>query len=61
MLPEIFRISSDSLGGVKAKVTVGFSKNTQEKLSGGFEHWRIKFDGTQKYDKEVGRHFKLLG
>ena len=60
MLLEIFRISSDSLGGVNAKYTVGLSKNTQEKLPNGFEHWCIKFDGTQKYDKEVGRHFKLL-
>ncbi len=52
MLPEIFRISSDSLGGAKAKATVGLSTNskemivTQEQLPEGFEHWLIKFDGT---------------
>ena len=52
VLPEIFRISSDSLGGAKAKATVGLSSNTkemiatQEKLPEGFEHWLVKFDGT---------------
>jgi len=48
VLPVIFRISSDSLGGVKTKVTVGLTKNTQEKLPNGFEHWHIKFDGNRK-------------
>ncbi len=52
VLPEIFRISFDSLGGAKAKATVGLSSDTkemiatQEQLPDGFEHWLIKFDGT---------------
>lgn len=52
VLPEIFRISSDSLGGAKAKATVGLKTDTeemivtQEQLPDGFEHWLIKFDGT---------------
>ena len=53
--------SSGLLGGAKAKATVGLSKNTQEKLPDGFEHWHIKFDDREKYAKEVGRNFKLLG
>ena len=54
LLPELFRVSSDSLGGAKAKVTVGFNdKNneiisTQNVLPEGFEHWLIKFDGTSE-------------
>lgn len=54
VLPEIFRISSDSLGGAKAKATVGLSDDgkemitTQETLPKGFEHWMIKFDGTDE-------------
>lgn len=54
VLPEIFRISSDSLGGAKAKATVGLSQDTkemiatQEQLPDGFEHWLIKFDGTDE-------------
>jgi serine/threonine-protein kinase HipA len=54
VLPEIFRISSDSLGGAKAKATVGLSNDTnemistQEQLPDGFEHWLIKFDGTEE-------------
>ncbi len=54
VLPEIFRISSDSLGGAKAKATVGLCSSTnemiatQEQLPDGFEHWLIKFDGTDE-------------
>ncbi|CAA6822028.1 MAG: Unknown protein [uncultured Sulfurovum sp.] len=54
VLPEIFRISSDSLGGAKAKATVGLSHDgkemiaIQEHLPKDFEHWMIKFDGTDE-------------
>ncbi len=52
LLPELFRISSDSLGGAKAKATVGLNTTSNEMISmngtlpSGFEHWMIKFDGT---------------
>lgn len=52
LLPELFRISSDSLGGAKAKATVGLNAATNEMISmsgtlpSGFEHWMLKFDGT---------------
>lgn len=54
LLPELFRVSSDSLGGAKAKATVGFNVenneiiSTQDILPEGFEHWLIKFDGTSE-------------
>jgi serine/threonine-protein kinase HipA len=54
LLPELFRISSDSLGGAKAKATVGLNVQsneiitTQHTLPDGFEHWMIKFDGTDE-------------
>ena len=54
VLPELFRVSSDSLGGAKAKVTVGFNTESKEmmtantKLADGFEHWMVKFDGTDE-------------
>lgn len=54
LLPELFRVSSDSLGGAKAKVTVGINVQTKEimtantTLDEGFEHWLIKFDGTDE-------------
>jgi len=54
LLPELFRVSSDSLGGAKAKVTVGMNTQTKEimtantTLEKGFEHWLIKFDGTDE-------------
>jgi len=54
LLPELFRVSSDSLGGAKAKATVGYNTKTQEiitscdSLALGFEHWMIKFDGTDE-------------
>ena len=52
LIPELFRISSDSLGGAKAKATVGLNVDTNEMITvsetlpQGFEHWMIKFDGT---------------
>jgi len=55
VLPEIFRISSDSLGGAKAKATIGLSHDgkemiaTQAHLPEGFEHWMLKFDGTDEH------------
>lgn len=54
LLPELFRVSSDSLGGAKAKATVGLNVKTNEiitsydTLPGSFEHWMIKFDGTDE-------------
>jgi len=54
LLPELFRISSDSLGGAKAKATVGLNVQsneiivTQHTLPDGFEHWMLKFDGTDE-------------
>jgi len=54
LLPELFRVSSDSLGGAKAKATVGLNLLTGEiittgdALPEGFEHWMIKFDGTDE-------------
>jgi len=54
LLPEVFRISSDSLGGAKAKATIGFNVASNEMLSmhetlpSGFEPWMIKFDGTDE-------------
>jgi len=54
LLPELFRVSSDSLGGAKAKATVGLNVSTSELISTGdvlpegFEHWMIKFDGTDE-------------
>jgi len=54
LLPELFRVSSDSLGGAKAKVTVGLNMQSKEimtantALAKGFEHWMIKFDGTDE-------------
>ena len=57
VLPEIFRLSSDSLGGAKAKATIGLSQDTKEiiatqtQLPEGFEHWLLKFDGTNEQGK----------
>lgn len=57
VLPEIFRLSSDSLGGAKAKATIGLSHDakeiiaTQAHLPEGFEHWLLKFDGTNEQEK----------
>lgn len=57
VLPEIFRLSSDSLGGAKAKATIGLSHDakeiiaTQSHLPEGFEHWLLKFDGTKEQGK----------
>ncbi len=57
VLPEIFRLSSDSLGGAKAKATIGLSHDakeiiaTQAHLPKGFEHWLLKFDGTSEQDE----------
>ena len=57
VLPEIFRLSSDSLGGAKAKATIGLSHDskdiiaTQTHLPEGFEHWLLKFDGTNEQGK----------
>lgn len=57
VLPEIFRLSSDSLGGAKAKATIGLSQDkkeiiaTQAHLPEGFEHWLLKFDGTNEQGK----------
>ena len=57
VLPEIFRLSSDSLGGAKAKATIGLSHDskeiiaTQAHLPEGFEHWLLKFDGTNEQGK----------
>ena len=54
LIPELFRISSDSLGGAKAKATVGLNVHSNEiivahnALPEGFEHWMIKFDGTDE-------------
>ncbi len=57
VLPEIFRLSSDSLGGAKAKATIGLSHDakeiiaTQAHLPEGFEHWLLKFDGINEQGK----------
>lgn len=54
LLPELFRVSSDSLGGAKAKATVGLNRVSNEMISmhevlpEGFEPWMIKFDGTDE-------------
>jgi len=54
LLPELFRISSDSLGGAKAKATVGFNVDNNEiiatnnMLPEGYEYWMLKFDGTDE-------------
>lgn len=57
LLPELFRVSSDSLGGAKAKATVGLNILTgelvtvEDALPEGFDHWMIKFDGTDEKGK----------
>jgi serine/threonine-protein kinase HipA len=54
LLPDLFRISSDSLGGAKAKANVGLNLQTRElitssgQLPEGFDYWMIKFDGTDE-------------
>ncbi len=54
LLPDLFRISSDSLGGAKAKANVGLNLQTHElitsggQLPEGFDYWMIKFDGTDE-------------
>ena len=50
VLSELYRVSSDSLGGAKAKATLGLNTTTNEMiytsstLPDGFEHWMVKFD-----------------
>lgn len=63
VLPEIFRVSSDSLGGAKAKATVGLNikKHTiitaNRALPNDFEHWMIKFDGMTEHGETT---YKLI-
>ncbi len=65
-LPEIIRVTTDSMGGAKAKATVGINSDFSKIVSGagvldeGFDHWMIKFSADRQSSAAlIGEHLLL--